>query len=209
MASLNKILLIGNLGRDPEPRTFPDGGMVTNAQIATTERWKDRQSGEMREATEWHNLVFNGRQAEIAAQYLRKGSPVYVEGQLRTRKWQDKNGQDRYTTEIRVMQLQMLGKKGDAPADVAPSPPASPIAHNPDTGIVGVRYSHHPDPAQRGVQPPANGGQTGMIEMSRQALAREGVHVPTYQPPAYQPPHPANVGGQADAFDSFEDDVPF
>ncbi|MBQ7626173.1 MAG: single-stranded DNA-binding protein [Rhodocyclaceae bacterium] len=113
MASLNKVLLIGNLGRDPESRTFPNGGTVTNVSIATTDRWKDRQTGEQREATEWHNLVFHNRLAEIAAQYLRKGSPVYVEGSLRTRKWQDKNGQDRYTTEIHVNEMQMLGSKGD------------------------------------------------------------------------------------------------
>ena len=152
MASLNKVLLIGHLGRDPESRTFPDGGMVCNASIATTEKWTDKQTGQPREQTEWHNLVFNGRLAEIAAQYLRKGAPVYVEGSIRTRKWQDKNGQDRYTTEIRVMQMQMLGKKGDAPADVAPAPSADHTAHNPDTGIVGVRYSHHPAPAPGGGQ---------------------------------------------------------
>lgn len=196
MASLNKVLLIGNLGRDPESRTFPDGGTMTTAQIATAERWKDRQSGEMREATEWHNLVFNGRLAEIAAQYLRKGSPVYVEGSLRTRKWQDKNGQDRCTTEIRVLQMQMLGSRADGAR-----------AH-------GAQYDNNahrsqPAHAQRSVQPPTSGRQMGMIEMSRQAIAREGVHVPSHQPPAYQQPAPANVGVQADAFDSFEDDVPF
>lgn len=113
MASLNKVLLIGNLGRDPESRTFPNGGTVTNVSIATTETWKDRQSGERREATEWHNLVFHNRLAEIAAQYLRKGSPIYVEGRIRTRKWQDKNGQDRYTTEVHVDEMKMLGSKND------------------------------------------------------------------------------------------------
>lgn len=146
MASLNKIMLIGHLGRDPEPRTFPDGGMVTNAQIATTERWKDRQSGEMREATEWHNLVFNGRLAEIAAQYLRKGSPVYIEGRLRTRKWQDKNGQDRYTTEIRVDEMKMLGSRADG------------------ARAQGAQYDNsaprsYPAPAQRSAQPPAESSQ--------------------------------------------------
>ena len=196
MASLNKVMLIGNLGRDPEPRTFPSGDMVTNVSIATTERWKDRQSGEMREATEWHNLVFNGRLAEIAAQYLRKGSPVYIEGRLRTRKWQDKNGQDRYTTEIGVYEMKMLGSRADG------------------ARAQGAQYDNsvprsHPAPAQRIAQPPTSGGQMGIIEMSRQALSREGVHVPTYQPPAYQQPAPDNTGGQADAFDSFEDDVPF
>lgn len=198
MASLNKVMLIGNLGRDPESRTFPDGGTMTTAQIATTERWKDRQSGEMREATEWHNLVFNGRLAEIAAQYLRKGSQVYIEGSLRTRKWQDKNGQDRYTTEIRVDEMKMLGSRADGARAQSDNPTASSRAH-----------AYAPAPDQYAVQPPTSGRQMGMIEMSRQALAREGVHVPPHQPPAYQQAARANVGGQADAFDSFEDDVPF
>ncbi|MDH5857992.1 single-stranded DNA-binding protein [Lampropedia aestuarii] len=116
MASVNKVILVGNLGRDPELRTFPSGGQVANISIATTEQWKDRQSGERRELTEWHNVVFNDRLAEIASQYLRKGSSVYVEGRLRTRKWQDQNGQDRYTTEIRADVLQMLGGRGEGGA---------------------------------------------------------------------------------------------
>ncbi len=112
MASVNKVILVGNLGRDPEIRTFPSGDQVTNATLATSDRWKDKQSGEMREHTEWHRLVFNGRLAEIAGQYLRKGSQIYVEGSIRTRKWQDQaTGQDRYATEIRVDQMQMLGKR--------------------------------------------------------------------------------------------------
>ena len=114
MASLNKVQLIGNLGRDPEIRTFPSGDQVANVTLATTDRWKDKQSGEMREHTEWHRLVFNGRLAEIVGQYLRKGAQIYVEGSLRTRKWQDQaTGQDRYATEIRVDELQMLGRKAD------------------------------------------------------------------------------------------------
>jgi primosomal replication protein N len=92
MASVNKVIVVGNLGRDPEMRTFPSGDQVANVTVATTDRWKDKQSGEMREATEWHRIVFNGRLAEIAGQYLRKGSQVYVEGSLRTRKWTDKDG---------------------------------------------------------------------------------------------------------------------
>jgi single-strand DNA-binding protein len=114
MASVNRVTIVGNLGRDPETRTFPSGDQVCNVRIATTDKWKDKQSGEMREHTEWHSVVFNGRLAEIAAQYLRKGSQVYVEGSLRTRKWQDKDGQDRYSTEIRVDQMQMLGGRQDA-----------------------------------------------------------------------------------------------
>ncbi len=110
MASINKVILIGNLGRDPELRTFADGGKLANVSLATTERWKDKTTGQSKEATEWHSLVFNGRQAEIASQYLRKGSRIYIEGGLRTRKWQDKQtGQDRYSTEIRVDHMQMLG----------------------------------------------------------------------------------------------------
>ena len=111
MASVNKVILVGNLGRDPEIRTFPSGDQVANVTLATSDRWKDKQSGEMREHTEWHRLVFNGRLAEIVGQYLRKGSQIYVEGSIRTRKWQDQaTGQDRYATEIRVDQMQMLGK---------------------------------------------------------------------------------------------------
>ncbi|RYY60391.1 MAG: single-stranded DNA-binding protein, partial [Comamonadaceae bacterium] len=99
------------LGRDPETRTFPSGDQICNVTIATTDKWKDKQSGEMREATEWHRLVFNGRLAEIAAQYLRKGSQIYVEGSIRTRKYQDKDGVEKYATDIRVDQMQMLGSR--------------------------------------------------------------------------------------------------
>lgn len=110
---VNKVILIGNLGKDPETRTFPSGDSVTNATLATSESWKDKTSGEQKEHTEWHNLVFRKRLAEIAAQYLKKGSKVYVEGSIRSRKWQDKEGKDRYTTEIIVMEMQMLdGKPG-------------------------------------------------------------------------------------------------
>jgi single-strand DNA-binding protein len=111
MASVNKVIIVGNLGKDPEVRSFPSGDRVANATIATTDKWKDKQSNEMREATEWHRVVFNGRLAEIVEQYLRKGSQVYVEGSLRTRKWTDKDGVDKYTTEIRADQMQMLGSR--------------------------------------------------------------------------------------------------
>ena len=114
MASVNKVILVGNLGRDPEMRSFPSGDQVANVTLATTDKWKDKQSGEPREHTEWHRLVFNGRLAEIAGQYLRKGSQIYVEGSIRTRKWQDQSGQDRYATEVRVDQMQMLGGRQDA-----------------------------------------------------------------------------------------------
>ena len=111
MASVNKVILIGNLGRDPETRYLPDGGAVTNISVATTDTWKDK-SGEKQERTEWHRVAFFGRLAEIAGEYLKKGSPVYIEGRLQTRKWQDKEGQDRYTTEIVANEMKMLGSRG-------------------------------------------------------------------------------------------------
>src|SRR5216110_1847067 len=111
MASVNKVILVGNLGRDPETRYNPEGGAITNISVATTDTWKDKASGEKQERTEWHRVVFFSRLAEIAGEYLKKGSQVYVEGRLRTRKWQDKEGQDRYTTEIVADTMQMLGSR--------------------------------------------------------------------------------------------------
>mgnify|MGYP006427305981 CR=1 FL=1 len=107
--SVNKVILIGNLGSDPEIRYMPNGNPVASFSIATTEAWKDRQSGEKQERTEWHRISIFGRLAEIAKEYLRKGAKIFIEGQLRTRKWQDKNGNDRYTTEIVANEMQMLG----------------------------------------------------------------------------------------------------
>lgn len=118
MASVNKVIIVGNLGRDPESRTFPSGDMVTNVTVATTDRWRDKNTGEQKEATEWHRVVFNGRLAEIAANYLRKGSQVYIEGSLRTRKWTDQaTGQERYATEIRADSMQMLGQRQQSQND--------------------------------------------------------------------------------------------
>ncbi|HSC14536.1 MAG TPA: single-stranded DNA-binding protein [Gammaproteobacteria bacterium] len=109
---VNKVILVGNLGKDPETRYMPSGSAVTNLTLATSESWKDKQSGEQQERTEWHKIAMFGRLAEIAAEYLRKGSQVYIEGKLRTRKWQDKEGKDRWTTEIVADEMQMLGSKG-------------------------------------------------------------------------------------------------
>ncbi len=106
---INKVILIGNLGQDPEVRAMPSGSSVANLRIATTESWRDKQTGENKEVTEWHTVVLFGRTAEVAQQYLKKGSSVYIEGRLRTRKWQDKTGNDRYTTEIVGNDMQMLG----------------------------------------------------------------------------------------------------
>ncbi|SPJ14980.1 Single-stranded DNA-binding protein [Burkholderiales bacterium] len=138
MASVNKVILVGNLGRDPETRYSPDGAAMTNISIATTSQWKDKNTGEKREETEWHRVAFFGRLAEIAGEYLRKGSQVYVEGRLRTRKWQDKeSGQDRYSTEIVADVMQMLGSRQGvgAPAEDESRPArASAGASRADSG---------------------------------------------------------------------------
>jgi single-strand DNA-binding protein len=122
MASVNKVIIVGNLGKDPETRYSPNGGAICNVRIATTRNWKDKASGEKKEETEWHSVVFYDRLAEIAGEYLKKGRSVYVEGRLKTRKWQDKEGQERYTTEIIAQEMQLLGSRegmggGAMPAD--------------------------------------------------------------------------------------------
>ena len=111
MAGVNKVIIVGRLGNDPEIRTMPNGEAVANVSVATSESWTDRNTGERREVTEWHRIVFYRRQAEVVGEYLRKGSQIYVEGRLRTRKWQDQNGQDRYTTEIQGDVMQMLDSR--------------------------------------------------------------------------------------------------
>src|SRR5256885_15157820 len=114
MASVNKVILVGNLGADPETKYLPSGDAVTNIRLATTDRWKDKASGEMKEATEWHRIAFFGRLAEVAGEYLKKGSQVYVEGRIRTRKWQGKGSQDRHSTENVADDMQMLGSRACA-----------------------------------------------------------------------------------------------
>lgn len=118
---INKVILIGNLGADPEVRFMPSGSAVANIRIATSESWKDKQTGEQHDRTEWHTVVMFNRLAEIAGEYLKKGGKVYIEGSLRTRKWQDKNGQDRYTTEIVASDMQMLDSKGGSQLNYEPS----------------------------------------------------------------------------------------
>ena len=128
MASVNKVILVGNLGRDPENRYLPSGEQVTGIAVATTDRWKDKATGEQKEATEWHRVSFFGKLAEIAGQYLKKGSQVYIEGRLRTRKYTDKEGIDRYATEIIADTMQMLGSRqgaGEVPDDWGNSKPSS------------------------------------------------------------------------------------
>ncbi len=137
MASVNKVILIGNLGRDPETRVFPDGGSICNVTLATTRTWKDKTSGERQEETEWHRIVFRDRLAEIAGEYLRKGRSVYVEGRLKTRKWTDKDGVEKYTTEILADEMKMLGNRegmGDGGTEgggMRSAPAARPAASKP------------------------------------------------------------------------------
>ncbi len=129
---LNKVMLIGNLGADPEVRYMPSGGSITTIRLATSRRWKDRQTGERKEETEWHRVVFFNRLAEIAGEYLRKGSQVYIEGRIRTQKWQGQDGQDRYSTEIVANEMSMIGNRAGGTAEFgqsaqsAPAPKASP-----------------------------------------------------------------------------------
>ena len=148
MASVNKVILIGNLGRDPETRYMPDGGAITNISVATTDKWKDK-NGELQEKTEWHRVAFFGKLAEIAGEYLKKGSQVYVEGRLQTRKWQDKEGQDKYTTEVVADRMQMLGSRqgmgGGGDRESAQEPGAARGAAKPAAKTPGGKFDDFED----------------------------------------------------------------
>ena len=139
MASVNKAIIVGNLGRDPEVRYLPGGDAVARITVATTDKFKDKQTGEAREQTEWHRISFFGKLAEIAGQYLKKGSQVYVEGSIHTRKWTDKDGQEKYSTEIKGQSMRMLGGKPEgqssAPARQQPAPQNKPAGAKPSTGF--------------------------------------------------------------------------
>lgn len=154
MASVNKVILVGNLGRDPEVRYSPEGSAICNISIATTSQWKDKNSGERREETEWHRVVFYNRLAEIAGEYLKKGRSIYVEGRIKTRKWQDKEtGQDRYSTEIVADQMKMLGGRDDDGGQrEAPQPPQR------------ARQNEY-KAARDGQLPPSQGGGGGFADM--------------------------------------------
>ncbi|HHV6871171.1 single-stranded DNA-binding protein [Haemophilus influenzae] len=155
MAGVNKVIIVGHLGNDPEIRTMPNGDAVANISVATSESWNDRNTGERREVTEWHRIVFYRRQAEICGEYLRKGSQVYVEGRLKTRKWQDQNGQDRYTTEIQGDVMQMLGGRnqnaGGYGNDMGGAPQSSYQARQTNNG--GSYQSSRPTPQSATSQP--------------------------------------------------------
>jgi single-strand DNA-binding protein len=184
MASINKVIIVGNLGRDPEMRTFPSGDQVANVTIATTDKWKDKQTGEMKEATEWHRVVFNGRLAEIVGQYLRKGSQVYVEGSLRTRKWTDQAGVEKYSTEIRADQMQMLGGRQGMGGQGG--------GHDDGGGYGGDAGGGYDQAPRRAAPAPAPMQQR-----------------PTAPAPRPAPAPVAQAPRAASGFDDMDDDIPF
>ncbi|WP_275288006.1 single-stranded DNA-binding protein [Halomonas elongata] len=196
---VNKVILIGNLGQDPEVRFTPSGTAVANLNLATTDTWTDRQSGQRQERTEWHRVVMFNKLAEISQQYLRKGSKLYVEGRLQTRKWQDQNGQDRYSTEIVANDMQMLDSRG---GDAGGAPQG---------GFGGGQPQPQPQPQQQQPQQPQQGGFGGQPQQG----GSYGGGQPQQRPP--QQPAP-NQGGQQGgnygapdpgSFDDFDDEIPF
>ena len=190
MASINKVIIVGNLGKDPEMRTFPSGDAVANVTIATTDKWKDKQSGEMREATEWHRVVFNGRLAEIVGQYLRKGSQVYVEGSLRTRKWTDQAGVEKYSTEVRADNMQMLGSRQGMGGG----------------GQGGYDDGGYGDSGGGPQQPPQGGGYEAPRRAAPAPAQQQRPPAPAPRPaPAPMAPPPRAASG----FDDMDDDIPF
>lgn len=142
---INKVIIVGNLGGDPETRYMPSGSAVTNLTVATNESWKDKQTGEQKDRTEWHKVAMFNRLAEVAAEYLRKGSQVYIEGKLRTRKWQDKSGQDRWTTEIIADEMQMLGGRGGAGGGGGGGGGSAPMSSGPDSSPPSAPPQAGPD----------------------------------------------------------------
>ncbi len=152
MASVNKVILVGNLGADPETRYTASGDAICNIRLATTETWRDKASGERKDITEWHRVVFYRKLAEIAGQYLRKGSQVYIEGKIKTRKWQDKDGQDRYTTEIEATDLTMLGNKSQGTSDMG-SMNAGGGGYTPRAAAPAPEQNYQPTPPRAAKTP--------------------------------------------------------
>ena len=195
MASVNKVILVGNLGRDPETRTFPNGDMVANVTVATTDKWRDKSTGESRTATEWHRVSFHGRLAEIASQYLRKGSQVYIEGSLRTRKWMDQQtGQERFAVDIRADVMQMLGGRQDS----GYNGPRGTAGGEPSYGNDGFGDSGYDAP--RRMSPPA------AAPMRAAPMAAPAPMAQPARAPAPMVPPPAAAGS---GFGDMDDDIPF
>ncbi|WP_416047341.1 single-stranded DNA-binding protein [Cupriavidus basilensis] len=188
MASINKVILVGNLGADPETRYLPSGDAVSNIRLATTDRYKDKTSGEMKEATEWHRIAFFGKLAEIAGQYLKKGSQVYIEGRIRTRKWTDQAGVEKYSTEIVAEQMQMLGNR-------------SAGASNGDDEGDGNQ-------AQRA---PARAANNSSRQNNAAAPSSRGARTPPPSPPPRQQSGGYGGGGapRSGGFEDMDDDIPF
>ncbi|PAU70743.1 single-stranded DNA-binding protein [Vreelandella alkaliphila] len=215
---INKVILIGNLGQDPEVRFTPSGTAVANLNLATSDTWMDRQSGQRQERTEWHRIVLFNKTAEIAQQYLKKGSKVYIEGRLQTRKWQDQNGQDRYSTEIVANDMQMLDSRGGdfqgggapqggyaqnnpaqgAPAQQQPAPQHSTPQHAAPQGHQGGGMP------QQGGYPPQGGAPQGNYGGAPQPARgpQQNQPAPANQNSNYGAPDPGN-------FDDFDDEIPF
>ncbi|MGP9569136.1 single-stranded DNA-binding protein [Halomonas sp. AOP5-B2-8] len=212
---INKVILIGNLGQDPEMRFTPSGTAVANLNVATSDTWMDRQSGQRQERTEWHRVVMFNKTAEIAQQYLKKGSKVYIEGRLQTRKWQDQNGQDRYSTEIVANDMQMLdGRTGDFQGGGAPqnSYPQNNAAQNGPAQNAPAQNS----PVQNHAAPssPAQHNQGGGYSQqnSPQSTPRPAQPAPSHQGNQAPQPHQQNNSyGAPDPgnFDDFDDEIPF
>ena len=181
---VNKVILVGNLGGDPEVRYMPNGNAVTNVTIATSESWKDKQTGQQQERTEWHRVVFFNRLAEIAGEYMRKGGKVYVEGALRTRKWQDQSGADRYTTEIVASEMQLLDSRG--------------------AGDGGQQQ-----PQQGGYAPQQSAPPQQQAPKQQYAPAPQQQAPQAQQRPAAPAPQQAPAPQAAPGFDDFDDDIPF
>lgn len=194
---VNKVIIVGNLGNDPETKYMPSGGAVTNISVATSESWKDKTTGQPQERTEWHRVVFFNRLAEVAGEYLRKGSKVYLEGSLRTRKWQAQDGQDRYSTEIVANEMQMLDSRGD---NAGMGGGRAPMANN------GYAQQPQPQPQQQQQAPQQQGQPMGSMP-AQHAAPQQGYNQAPQQPPQQAPQQAAQQPAQG--FDNFDDDIPF
>lgn len=192
---INKVILIGNIGQDPEVKYMPSGGAVTNVSVATSETWKDKNTGQPQERTEWHRVVFFNRLGEIAGEYLKKGSKVYIEGALRTRKWQAQDGTDRYTTEIVASEMQMLDGRGDG------------VGMGNNMGAGGFDQTPQYNNQQHSNAPAQNAYNQAAAKPA--ANNQGGGNQGGFGQPANRPAPQQNVPPQPAGFDSFDDDIPF
>ncbi|BFM14309.1 hypothetical protein R50073_04920 [Maricurvus nonylphenolicus] len=211
---VNKVILVGNCGQDPDTKFMPSGGAVTNISVATSESWKDKQTGQPQERTEWHRVVFFNRLAEIAGEYLRKGSKVYIEGSLRTRKWQDQSGQDRYTTEIVASEMQMLDSRGDNAGMGAGAGAGMGAGNNMGGGFQPQAAPQAAAPQAGGFPPQQPAAPQQPMGQPQQAQPQAQQPQPGMQPQqqpqqGFQPQQPAAAPQQPAGFDSFDDDIPF